>query len=109
MPQPADPPFNMDSEASTPDPPEEFELLDGFVGGLHRQERPSRRDVLAKQPELDSILECLEGLERLAPPVDVSWDDLPDATLSDGPILPRTTPGPGRFGDYELLEELGRG
>lgn len=108
MPEPPRPPADsqadVDASAS-----QQFAALDDYVECLHRQERPRRDELLARQPELGSLLECLEGLENLAPDPGASWEDVGCTLVSgaDDPAAP--VRGPGEFGDYELLEELGRG
>ena len=81
------------SEKTEPD----FNLLDSYLRELQAGQRPNRAEFLARYPELESMLDCLEGLEELAPVT-----ELP-AAPSDTLV---TETG---FANYELLEEIGRG
>ncbi len=108
MPEHDDP----DDEAIDPD------LLDRFVQHLQSGDAADRGSVLAHHPELESLLDCLEGLERLAP-------EKSDLTIDSGSNeLISSLPGgfgdacddhssisgfDADLGDYELLEILGRG
>lgn len=86
-----------------PDDAVAFAALDDYLQRLQRGELPDRDRLLAAHPELASALACLETLESLAPessefePDDESFDP----TGADMP--------PRQFGDYELLEIVGRG
>lgn len=93
------------------------ELLDRFVGQLQSGALPDRDELLAQHPEAESLLDCLEGLERLAPERSAFTMDSGNNEL--------TSPFPGQFGggaesssisgfnsdlgDYELIEIIGRG
>src|SRR5258705_11989518 len=41
--------------------------------------------------------------------LDVGFGPLPEAVEVETPSLPPASPGARRFGDYELLEQIGRG
>jgi serine/threonine-protein kinase len=101
----------------------EFDPLDSYLARLHEGRDPDRAAVLRDFPELASSLDCLEALERLAPkgkgasnPAGSSDNIHDSATLLGKPDsaaglgkpegLPATL---GEFGDYDLLEEIGRG
>jgi eukaryotic-like serine/threonine-protein kinase len=91
---------------------QEFELLETYLAELHRGGKPARDTILAHQPQLMGLLDCLDGLERLAMP----------AEIHDGPptiqVEPKRAEEPstielprrlGTFGKYCLEAELGRG
>jgi eukaryotic-like serine/threonine-protein kinase len=104
-----------------PDDPKLIERLDDYLAALQAGESPDREVLLRDHPELASVLDSLEALESLAPrpegvPPGLTVRGLPkDPT----PTLPRSgTPAaegadatrlPRPFGQYELLEEIGRG
>src|SRR5260370_42422517 len=50
-----------------PDDPD-FALLHAYMDELHRGGAPARDALLARRPELAGLLECLDGLDRLAAP-----------------------------------------
>ncbi len=91
------------------DPPEDqraLELLDDFLVRLQAGERPDRAALLRQHPELASALDCLEALENLAPPPAADDTGGHDETI-DGALAMGELPRP--FGQYELLDEVGRG
>ncbi|HUY32399.1 MAG TPA: serine/threonine-protein kinase [Pirellulales bacterium] len=107
-----------DEPDGTADEQASFEVLAEYLDGLQRG-APAQRDVaLSQQPELASAFDCLDALDRFArssaPEV-----ALPDVALADARTLAFdgnastesgcTLTPPLRFGDYELLGELGRG
>ena len=50
---------------------QDFTLLQGYLDELHRGGAPARDAILARRPDLAGLLECLDGLDRLAaPPAD---------------------------------------
>src|SRR5438445_185957 len=81
-----------------------LDLLDAYLAELHAGRRPDRGRWLTSYPHLAAHFDCLDQLDRLAPPAD------PDATI-DGP----RSVGPSMIGQhvadgkYELLAEVGRG
>ncbi len=90
---------------TNPDDAQHADILDDYLRRLHAGERPDRDRLLSEHPELDSALNCLELLDRIAPHgiapghIEPSGDD-PQTQASQ--VL-------GDFGQYELLEEIGRG
>ena len=100
---------------------EDFELLDGFVQHLHRGDGADEREVSRSRPDLASLLRCIAALDAMASPVkSVTTIGVADATLDFGSSavdasaadedLPEADePERARFGDYDLLEEIGRG
>ena len=85
-----------------PDDAEFADLLDEYVGLLQSGAQPDREKIEARFPAATSMLDCLEGLERLAPDTDAAGGD---RTEDEAPASQM----PRRFGEYELLEEIGRG
>src|SRR5262249_29454772 len=67
--------------------------------------RPDRRRYLAEHPELAAVLDCLETLEKLAPPPAI--DEAPTADFV--PAGDETAAPPADLDRYEVLGELGRG
>jgi serine/threonine-protein kinase len=107
--------------APAPDPAEDdqsFSALNDYLECLHAGTAPDRARFLAEHPHLAGALECLEALDRLAPPPSVpppgrNGSPEAEATVAhapegaaagDAPAAPRRD-----FGHYELLGELGRG
>jgi serine/threonine-protein kinase len=103
-----------------------FHVLDTFLEELHAGRRPDRAKLLAAHPELAGVVDCLEGLEELAPPPREAAQGKGEPTVADADktLDAKATQGPGRppprntptneatlveFGNYELLEEIGRG
>ena len=85
-----------------PEPQESkhLDLLDEYLRRLQAGETPDREALLDGHPELGSALDCLELLDRFAPS-----HNPPDPTAQAG----RAARALGDFGEYELLEEIGRG
>src|SRR5260370_1353634 len=89
----------------------DFALLQAYLDELHRGGAPARDALLARRPELTGLLECLDGLDRLAAPAETDGQ----ATLPaqpPAPDVPSTGSGAkpqGIFGKYLLEGELGRG
>ncbi len=90
-----------------PDDPQAMELLDGYLSRLHAGERPDHRGILQARPDLASALNCLDALEGMAPndaTVDSAGAQVSGAMPPSGlEVLP------AEFGQYELIEEIGRG
>lgn len=92
------------------------EILDQFVRQIQAGEAPDRDSVLAEHPEVAELLDCLEGLERLAPERSgVTFDSASNELTSPFPMGTQSG-GSSSFsqfdsdlGDYELLEIIGRG
>ncbi len=80
------------------------EVLDAYVARLQAGQRPDREAVLRDHPELGSLLDCLEALERFAPPSGGMVH--PSETVD---LVPQGAGSPCDFGAYVLLEEIGRG
>jgi serine/threonine-protein kinase len=84
--------------------------LDEYVARLQAGDQPDHATVLAAHPELTGAVQCLDALERLAPPKTVA-PPLPsdgEATLHEaGPAS--GTVSVRELGKFELLLELGRG
>jgi serine/threonine-protein kinase len=91
-----------------------FELLHRYLDDLHHGRAPDRSALLRDHPGLGELLDCVESLDRLAPPPEPP--SAPDATVvfSDGVVASGTAPSSTpaartRFGKYQLEGELGRG
>ncbi|MEZ6073340.1 MAG: serine/threonine-protein kinase [Pirellulales bacterium] len=99
----------------------DFELLDRFVERLHRGEAARHPQEAESRPDLKSLLACIEALDTLALPLPSSRTiGATDATLDfDSAALAEVSlrrdadinsgPESAQFGDYDLLEEIGRG
>ncbi|MCI0738582.1 MAG: serine/threonine protein kinase [Gemmataceae bacterium] len=103
---------------------EDVSLLDAYMGNLQSGIRPGKETLIAKNPQLAGALQCLELLERMAPPHpqplsrqgrgEASEDER--ATVA---ALPARDTGAGQrleihlqssdLGKYEVECELGRG
>lgn len=94
---------------------EQIEILNEYLDYLQRQDEASCQSLRAVNPELKPLMACLDSLERLAPQTecDAEGGELgpDDPTFYLSPEASRqAAPLPSReFGNYELLEELGRG
>ncbi len=94
---------------------EQVEVLNQYLDFLQRQDDASCQSLRAVNPELKPLMACLDSLERLAPQSDSDPDAVElgpdDATLPVSPHASRQAPPllSREFGNYELLEELGRG
>ncbi len=96
-----------------PDDPTTLLQLEAYLEALHAGRQPDKNRLLKENPHLGGLLDCLESLDRLAPPpareagpstdLDPTLPFDPRATAADGAALPMV------FGKYELLEEIGRG
>ena len=91
-----------------PTPEDTFPLLQQYLDELHHGRRPSR-ELVARHPELAGLLDCLDDLERLAPPLEPGDED---ATLALGGGAARDAAPSAigmQIGKYRLESELGRG
>lgn len=109
-------------------PPDEVMLLlEDYLAQLQAGGKPDRARLLASDPGMSSMLDCLDALENLAPPpvppglspakpadrsgVDAPTIDSAEACPSDS--SPERFEWTGHlmadFGRYELLGEIGRG
>ncbi|HET6882306.1 MAG TPA: serine/threonine-protein kinase [Pirellulales bacterium] len=91
---------------------ETFEALSAYLDGLHSGRAADRKELLRERPELKSALDCLEALDQFAASVLQVDADVSDATLTIGSADRQTEAAfalPRSFGDYELLQEIGRG
>jgi len=81
-------------------------LLDEYLSALHAGRAPDRAALLARRPDLAAALDCLEMLDRLAPPATA-----PEPAPSDAATLPgrSLTMSGERVGKYVIERELGRG
>ena len=106
---------------------QEFSALEDYLQRLQSGELPDRASLLARYPELSSALDCLDALESIAPEVDqpAAADqaaepikppgsptsggtfDATEEELSQAALAAKSNPF--QFGDYEVIEEIGRG
>jgi serine/threonine-protein kinase len=99
---------------SEPDTAEKsFHLLDAYLEELHAGKQPDRARLLAAHPELAGALDCLEGLEELAPKTLRPAGGDPQKTI-DSHAKPRTSEAVAfaesvAFEKYEIIGEIGRG
>ena len=88
------------------------DLLDAYLRELQAGRRPDRAAIVSEHPEMASLVEYLDALERIAPPSEGPFEppapaETPKPSLEDsGPSQPAM---PQDFGAYELLEEIGCG
>ncbi|MCA9003719.1 MAG: serine/threonine protein kinase [Planctomycetaceae bacterium] len=93
-----------------------IKVLNQYVDYLQNSDQESCHSLQAVNPELRPLMACLDSLEQLAPRREESGQ-LSDSLGPHDATLLQATPGPQRtapgkvtqFGNYELLEELGRG
>lgn len=108
----ASPATSTANPASPADEERLFALLNAYVESLRGaeavQEPPP--ELLEAFPELGQLLDCLDALEAVCPPIPGSsgtstldGDSRRDSASPSAPPLPRN------FGSYELLSEIGRG
>jgi serine/threonine-protein kinase len=104
------------NEPETPAP--ETDVLDEYLARLQAGERPDRAALLRQHPELESLLDCIEALDGFAPAAvhrrrsesgSGALDEASSAPGEADPAASSAGPLPRDFGDYELLEEVGRG
>jgi serine/threonine-protein kinase len=94
--------------------PSLLEALDTYVTALRAGDSPDRQALLKAHPEAAPLLPCLDDLNDIAQTLQSSVDRLQDGP---GQSLATTAPAedkmlalpPSRFGNYELLDVLGRG
>jgi eukaryotic-like serine/threonine-protein kinase len=89
-----------------------FNVLDAYLEALQAGKPPDRAKILAAHPEMAGMLDCMEGLEELAPEKTlgpVGGD--PHATIDARGQSPGDVPMAGQvdFGKYEIVGEIGRG
>ncbi|MCI0461905.1 MAG: serine/threonine protein kinase [Gemmataceae bacterium] len=93
-----------------------FSALNAYLDQMHAGDPSARERLLAEHPELAGALECLDALDRLAPPPSA----LPGRRVEAPPGSNDPTVGvpapvgegaaaPTSFGKYDILEEIGRG
>src|SRR5262249_24053815 len=96
-----------------PDPPDNsdaFDRLDAYLTAMQAGKTPEKDRLLAEHPDLAAEMQCLDALDKLAPPVQGALSEA--ATIPPFSAVPIVTPPPipgADFGHYELLHELGRG
>ncbi len=89
-----------------PENQDALDLLDEYLARLQAGEAPDRDALLREHPELESVLDCLESLEGMAPSPGARTMGSKDDTVD---IVPSMGQLPRAFGEYELLAEIGRG
>lgn len=95
-----------------------FEALDRYLTSLHVEDGETGSQLLRQHPELRELMQCLDGLQSFALPIEVETDasvELEAATVllgGEGSFMHGrhgATASLGEFGRFELLEETGRG
>ncbi len=106
------------ADRSAAEDPKVIDRLDAYLAALQAGGQPDKSKVLSDDPALAGHLECLEVLEKLAPPN--SEKTLPyiphdgdqagvETTDSIAPAKGQEVAAGSVFGQYELIRELGRG
>lgn len=110
----------LDLSSSPHDDAQLCELLERYLATQGVDQQRLRGELLSEFPQLAGMLDCLDTLDKLAPApppsAPVSNAD-PDATilnsadglLANGRVTSHGSITPRSFGNYELLEEIGRG
>jgi len=106
----------MPPETSASNGPESeqqlFELLDQYTTLLHRGTESERREFLDRNPAILELAGCLDAVQDLAASGLPGTEVDPHLPLATGNAVgqPLTADGQSSlFGDYELIEEIGRG
>lgn len=89
-----------------------FELLDQYTTLLHSGTDSERRDFLDRNPaivELANCLDAVQGLAAIGLPGSEVDPHLPVAEMSAASDQLTSDAQSSRFGDYNLIEEIGRG
>lgn len=99
------------SDDVDPESIRDAELLDELLTAIQRGDGARREALLREHPHLRELAGCLSALDRLIPAsVEPEFAPTMLGTGSPTPALNlRVTNGPGLFGKYELLGEVGRG
>src|SRR5262245_11794575 len=86
------------------------EVVTAYLKAVESGEAPDRDEWLARHPDLADDLDAESRVKHLAAPLGApGWDpEVPTAGLAEAGMPPPGT-RVGYFGDYELLEEVGRG
>jgi serine/threonine protein kinase len=85
------------------DDPRLLEALREYQTGVDAGRRPSRREILARYPDVAGLANCLDALELLRSGVSDLKGHEPRHVL-DAPM-----PSEGILGDFRLVREIGRG
>ncbi|HVX15053.1 MAG TPA: serine/threonine-protein kinase [Pirellulales bacterium] len=92
---------------------ETFAALNAYLDGLHAGQWSGRDELLRARPDLKAAVACLDALEQFASSAIVFEAGGPEAgTIVSAAAAAQTEMAwslPRDFGDYELLEEIGRG
>ena len=93
-----------------------IEVLNKYLNYLQDNDQESCHELQSVNPKLKKIMTCLDSLERLAPDTENSarvahslGPEDPTHVLSSGTPKRPLSDQKIDFGNYELLEEIGRG
>ncbi len=89
--------------STIPDDADLFPILDRYLQQLQAGESPDRDELLQRCPELAPVLDCFDALESVAVPAEHTLQPMPQESSPAAPAFAEP------FGDYELIEEIGRG